>query len=146
MNNEALKWLHEADINIGRVERVLTLTGSITSGDAETLYKQGYEYSLKAPLAEKYNGIPSSYHSHPLTVLSKQYGLFDLLTLELQQSLADMDRHFSYPAYPGSIGYNSLVSSSSPAQWNQRIARAKELREFVKDVINTSSLFSRLTL
>ena len=94
MNKEAQKWLHEADVNIERVEKVFTLTGSITLGDAEILYKQGYEYSLKAPLAEKYNGIPSSYHSHPLTVLSKQYGLFDLFTLELQQSLADMDRHF----------------------------------------------------
>ena len=32
MNKEAQRWLHEADVNIGRVERVFTLTGSITSG------------------------------------------------------------------------------------------------------------------
>jgi hypothetical protein len=143
MKEEPKKYIHEARVHHKQIDGEFTRTGSVTVGECDKLFKQVYEYAIKAPIAERFTGIPNSYQSHSLGALCKSYGLWPLLGPELQCVITEMDPF--YPGYPGNTAYTTLLSSSSAAEWSHRIAMGKELIEFVEEVIDDPSLFSKLT-
>lgn len=141
MKKETERYIREAREHKTQIADVLTRTGSLTVGQVESLFRQVYEYSFKAPVVEKSTGLGAKYKSHSLTKLCISYGLWPELPHNLQVAITEMDGY--YPAYPGSVRYAAHVSSSSPAQWQHRVEMGRDLIELVERAIEDPARFSK---
>jgi hypothetical protein len=144
MNATTAVWLHEARTDLAEVDQAVTKSGSMTGGNCERLFKV-YEKAVKAPVVEKFHSVPGSYQTHDLSKLCQSYGLWTMLPVNLQSGITDIAPF--YPVYPREAAYNTLVSSSSVSVWENRIAVATELLNYVeKNVICDTVAFAKLKL
>ena len=141
MKSDTEKYLHEARTHGAQLADAVTRNGSLTVGQVESLTKHVYEYAIKAPIAENPTGVSKKYQSHSLQDLSSRYGLWSELPANLQGAITEMDRF--YPAYPNSVQYTTLVSSTSATQWQNRIEKGRELIDFVEGAIKDPARFSK---
>jgi hypothetical protein len=145
MNKEAAQYIHEWQITIDRISDNFTTTGSITAADVESLCKFGYEYPIKAIIAQRYGSVPQSYYGHSPDELIQKIGLTNYLPGNLQCAITDMKGW--YPVYPNEKAFTTLVDSSFAGQWTNQIKTSKQLGEFVVNEVlsSSSSIFPKLT-
>ncbi|MBI4522404.1 MAG: hypothetical protein HY695_01185 [Deltaproteobacteria bacterium] len=145
MKKEAAEYIHEWQITIDRINLNFTTTGSMMAADVENLCKFGYEYPIKAVIAQQYGSVPRSYYGHSPGELIEKIGLKMYMPGNLQSGVTDMEGW--YPVYPNEKAFITLVGSSTPAQWANRIEASKQLGEFVLNQIlsSSSSIFPKLT-
>ena len=145
MNKGAAQYIDEWRITIDRISDNFTSTGSLTAADVENLCKFGYEYPIKAIIAQRYGSVPQSYYSHGPGELVQKIGLTKYMPGNLHSGITDMKGW--YPVYPNEKAFTTLVDSSFAAEWANRIETSKQLGEFVvNDVLSSSSsIFPKLT-
>jgi hypothetical protein len=127
------------------------------------------EYAVKAVIAEHYGFLPPRFETHRIVNLSHLIGLWWQLPPDLRAHLADMahlDPNVRRPPPTVSAGrgprnfapldpdvrdpretaYETLVSSSSKAEWQQRLATAPRFIQYIeRDVIGNPAAFGKLT-
>jgi hypothetical protein len=112
------------------------------------------EYALKAVIVEHYGFLPSSFATHRIVNLSHRIGLWSQLPPDLRTYLADMaplDPNVLYPRETRLTSgrprtYETLVSSSSHAEWQQYLTTAPRFIEYIeRDVIGNPAAFGTLT-
>src|SRR5437867_10069426 len=112
------------------------------------------EYAVKAVIAEHYGFLPPRFETHRIVNLSHQIGLWSQLPPDLRAHLADMapldpnvrDPHATRPPRGPSRAYETLVSSSSNAAWQQRLTTAPRFIQYIeRDVIENPAAFGKLT-
>src|SRR5207247_11079496 len=83
------------------------------------------EYAVKAVIVEHYGCLPSSFETHHRIVnLSHLIGLWSQLPPDLRAHLADIAPLDPNVRYSRETAYETLVSSSSNAEWQQRLTTA----------------------
>jgi len=112
------------------------------------------EYALKAVIVEHYGLLPPSFETHRIVNLSHRIGLWSQFPPDLRAYLADiapLDPNVLYPRETGRPRvpprtYETLVSSSSNAEWQQRLATAPRfIQSIERDVIGNLAAFGKLT-
>src|SRR5713226_6803416 len=117
------------------------------------------EYAVKAVIVEHYGFLPPSFETHRIVNLSHQIGLWSQLPPDLRAHLADIapldpnvrrvpptvsagrgPRNFApldpSVRYPRETAYETLVSSSSNAEWQQLLTTAPQFLQYIeRDVI-----------
>jgi hypothetical protein len=135
-------WLHEVSTDLDEVKQGFTKAGFMTGGNCERLFK-AYEKTVKAPVVEKFGSVPRRFRTHELSTLCQSYGLWPILPAKLKAAITGIEPF--YPVYPNELGYITIISSSSVAEWGNRITVAIELLDHIeKNVICDSVAFSRL--
>jgi len=139
-------WLHEAREAIKSAAIVFSQINSMTTGAAENLFI-GVENAIKAPMVEKIGQVPPHLKNHKLMSLCQSTGLWIELPPNLQSFVQDMSPFDPNVRYPDTTAYQTLVSSSTPNEWQRRLTTAPLLVEFVeKQVIAIPSVLSRITV
>jgi len=130
---------------LNRVETEFTCSNSMTFDNAKRLFYV-FENGLKAPIVEHFhNSVPHKYRSHDLTTLSQSYGIWPMLSSSLQGAIQEMNA-FSGVQYTTEVAFRTLVESSNPQQWTDRIEAGKQLLNFVEyQVITDPTNTARLT-
>jgi hypothetical protein len=101
---------------------------------------------LKAVIVEHYGFLPPSFETHRIINLSHRTGLWSLLPPDLRTYLAEIAPLDPNLRYPGETVYETLVSSSSNAEWQQLLATAPRFIQYVEcDVIGNPAAFGKLT-
>ena len=110
---------------------------------------------MKALIVEHYGFLPPSFKTHHRIVnLSHLIGLWRQLPPDLRAYLADvapLDPNVLYPRETlpprdPPRTYETLVSSSSKAEWQQRLATAPRFIQYIeRDVIGNPAAFGKLT-
>jgi hypothetical protein len=144
MNHEAQTYIDESKITVDRIRRDVTAAGSITAADAGLLFRLGFEYPLKAIVAQKYGHVPKEFQIHPLAKLTEQIGITGFIPSEVNSGMAHIKGW--HLTYPDQKVFDTLIQSSSAAQWLRTIDAAEKHREFiVKEVlIGSSSIYPKL--
>jgi hypothetical protein len=92
---------------------------------------------------------PPRFETHRIVNLSHQIGLWSQLPPDLRAHLADMaplDPNVRDPPRDPSRAYETLVSSSSNAEWQQRLTTAPWFIQYIeRDVIGNPAAFDKLT-
>src|SRR5712692_217885 len=125
---ETTRWLNESRGSFGAAQRRFNDISSMDVTGAAALFMSA-EYALKAVIVERYGFLPPRFETHRIVNLSHQIGLWSQLPPELRAHLADiapLDPNVlspcepRLPRYPPQT-YDTLVSSSSKAEWQQRL-------------------------
>jgi len=112
------------------------------------------EYAVKAVIVAHYGFLPPHFETHRIINLSHQIGLWSQLPPDLRAHLADMallDPNVRDPRETRSMhnplsAYETLVSSSSNAEWQQRLTIAPRFIQHIeRDVIGNPAAFGKLT-
>jgi hypothetical protein len=104
------------------------------------------EYAVKAVIVEHYGFLPPSFETHRIVNLSHRIGLWSQLPADLRTHLADMAPLDPNVRYPRETAYETLVSSSSNAEWQQRLMTAPRFIQFIeRDMIGNPAAFGKLT-
>ena len=143
MKPETERSLSEERNALRRVDSQFTDANSMTLDNARALYYI-YENALNAPVIEKYGNIPRRYWTHNLETLSQSFGLLTMIPTSLQTALHEMTPYY-LARYTTESAYMTLVNSSTPQQWSERIRGAGELLDFVEHkVIDSPPTFNQL--
>ena len=110
------------------------------------------EYAVKAVIVEHYGFLPPSFETHRIVNLSHRIGLWSQFPPDLRAYLADLaplDPNVLYPRETRPRNpprtYETLVSSSSNAEWQQRLATAPRFIQYIeRDVIGNPATFGKL--
>lgn len=146
MTPETAQWLNEGRVRIEEVGATFTNVSSMSSHGAEGVFMAA-EYALKAPLVERFGTLPGRYEHHRLVTLANRTGLWAELPRYLQEFVTDIAPYDPNVRYPGETAFETLVSSSTNAQWASRLELAQQLLDHVRDaVISDPSAMARLTL
>ena len=165
---ETARWLNESRGNFGAAQRRFNDISSMDVSGAAALFMSA-EYALKAVIVERYGFLPPRFETHRIVKLSHQIGLWSQLPPELRAHLADIapldpnvrrlpptvsagrgPRNFS-PLDPDvrdprETTYETVVSSSSNAEWQQRLTTAPRFLEYLeRNVIGNPAAFGKLT-
>jgi hypothetical protein len=108
---------------------------------------------MKAVIVEHYGFLPPRFETHRIVNLSHQIGLWSQLPPDLRAHLADLaplDPNVLYPRETRPRDpprtYETLVSSSSNAEWQQRLTTAPRFIQYIEhDVIGNPAAFGKLT-
>jgi hypothetical protein len=112
---------------------------------AGALFKSA-EYAVKAVIVEHYGFLPPRFETHWIINLSHRIGLWSQLPPDLRTHLADIAPLGPNVRYPIETAYETLVSSSSHAEWQQLLATAPRFIQYIEcDVIGNPAAFSKLT-
>jgi hypothetical protein len=104
------------------------------------------EYAVKAVIVEHYGFLTPSFETHRIVNLSHRIGLWSQLPPDLRAYLADMAPLDPSVRYPREPAYETLVSSSSNAAWQQRLVTAPRFIQYIEsDVIGNPAAFGKLT-
>jgi len=111
------------------------------------------EYAVKKVIVEHYGFLPPSFETHRIVNLSHRIGLWSQLPPALRTHLADiapLDPNAPYPRETRPRDpprtYETLVSSSSHADWQQRLTTAPPfIQDIERDVIGNLAAFGKLT-
>ena len=105
------------------------------------------EYAVKAVIVEHYGFLPPSFKTHHRIVnLSHLIGLWWQLPPDLRAHLAEMAPLDSNVRDPREITYETVVSSSSHAEWQQRLTTAPRFIQYLeRDLIGNPAAFGKLT-
>jgi len=151
---ETASWLNESRGSLGAAQSRFNDVSSMDGTGAAALFMSA-EYAVKAVIAEHYGFLPPSFKTHHRIVnLSHLIGLWWQLPPDLRAHLAEMapldpnvlyPRETRLPRYPPRT-YETLVSSSSKAEWQQRLATAPRFIQYIeRDVIGNPAAFGKLT-
>ncbi|TMB43582.1 MAG: hypothetical protein E6J55_12530 [Deltaproteobacteria bacterium] len=104
------------------------------------------EYAVKAVIVEHYGFLPPSFETHRIVNLSHRIALWPQLPSDLRTHLADMALLDPNVRYPRETAYETLVSSSSNAEWQQRLTTAPRFIQYIeRDVIGNPTTLGKLT-
>jgi hypothetical protein len=104
------------------------------------------EYAVKAVIVEHYGFLPPSFETHRIINLSHRIGLWSQLPPALRTHLADIAQLDPSVRYPRETAYETLVSSSSNAEWQQRLTTGPRFIQYIeRDVIGNPAAFGKLT-
>jgi len=105
------------------------------------------EYAVKAVIVEHYGFLPPSFKTHHRIVnLSHLIGLWWQLPPDLRAHLADIAPLDPNVRYSRETAYETLVSSSSNAEWQQRLTTAPRFIQYIeRDVIGNPTTRGKLT-
>ena len=104
------------------------------------------EYALRAVIVERYGFLPPRFEIHRIVNLSHRIALWPQLPSDLRTHLADMALLDPNVRYPRETAYETLVSSSSNAEWQQRLATAPRFIQYIeRDVIGNPTTLGKLT-
>jgi hypothetical protein len=150
---ETVSWLNESRGSFGAAQSRFHDISSMDVTGATALFRSA-EYAVKAVIVEHYGFLPPSFKTHHRIVnLSHLIGLWWQLPSELRAYLADLsplDPNVRYPAETRPPRdpprtYETLVSSSSNAEWQQRLTTAPRLIQYIEhDVIGNPAAFGKL--
>ena len=153
MQPETARWLKESRDSFGAAQSRFNDISSMDVTGAAALFRSA-EYAVKAVIAEHYGFVPPRFETHHRIVnLSYLIGLWSQLPPDLRAHLADMaplDPNVLYPreALPRDPPrtYETLVSSSSHAEWQQRLTTAPRFIQYIEcDLIGNPAAFGKLT-
>ena len=100
---------------------------------------------MKAVIVEHYGFVPPSFETHRIVNLSHRIGLWSQFLPDLRAYLADIAPLDPHVRYPGETAYETLVSSSSNAEWQQRLTTAPRFIQYIeRDVIGNPATFGKL--
>jgi hypothetical protein len=112
------------------------------------------EYAVNAVIVAHYGFLPPHFETHRIINLSHRIGLWSQLPPDLRAHLADMalldpnvrDPRETRPTYDPLLTYETLVSSSSDAEWQQRLTTAPRFIQYIeRDVIGNPAAYGKLT-
>jgi len=150
---ETARWLNESRGSVGAAQRRFNDISSMDATGAGALFMAA-EYAVKAVIVEHYGFLPPRFETHRIVNLSHRIGLWSQLPPDLRAHLADIapldpnvlyPRETRLPRYPPRT-YETLVSSSSNAEWQQRLTTAPRFIQYIeRDVIGNPAAFGKLT-
>src|SRR3989442_12475449 len=151
---ETARWLNESRGSFGAAQSRFNDISSMDVTGAAALFMSA-EYAVKAVIVEHYGCLPSSFETHHRIVnLSHRIGLWSQLPPDLRAHLADiapLDPNVRRPPPTVSAGhrphnfapldpdvrdpretrYETVVASSSNAEWQQRLATAPRFIQYL---------------
>lgn len=140
---ETAKWLNESRVSVGAAQRRFNDMSSMDVTGAAALFMSA-DFALKAVIAEHYGFLPPRFETYRRIVnLSHLIGLWSQLPPDLRAYLADLAPLDPNVLYPGETRprdpprtYETSVSSSSNAEWQQRLTTAARFIQYLeRDVI-----------
>jgi len=142
---ETARWLNESRGSFGAAHSRFNDISSMDVTGAGALFMSA-EYVVKAVIVEHYGFLPPSFETHRIVNLSHRIGLWPQLPPDLRTHLADMALFDPNVRYPRETAYETLVSSSSNAEWQQRLTTAPRFIQYIeRDVIGNPAAFGKLT-
>jgi len=143
---ETARWLNESRGSFGAAQSQFNDISSMDVTGAGALFMSA-EYAVKAVIVEHYGFLPPSFKTHHRIVnLSHRIGLWSQFPPDLRARLADIAPLDPHVRYPGETAYETLVSSSSNAEWQQRLTTAPRFIQYIeRDVIGNPATFGKLT-
>ena len=146
MQPETAKWLNESRGSFGAAQSRFNDMSSMDVTGAGALFMSA-EYAVKAVIVEHYGFLPPSLKTHHRIVnLSHRIGLWSQLPPDLRAHLADIAPLDPNVRHPRETVYETLVSSSSNAEWEQRLTTAPQFLQYIeRDVIGNPAAFGKLT-
>ena len=145
MQPETARWLNESRVSVGAAQSRFNDISSMDVTGAGALFMSA-EYAVKAVIVEHYGFLPPSFETHRIVNLSHRIGLWPRLPPDLRTHLADMALLDPNVRYPRETAYETLVSSSSNAEWQQRLATAPRFIQYIeRDVIGNPTTLGKLT-
>ena len=137
MQLETARWLNESRGSFGAAHSRFHASSSMDGTGAGALFMSA-ESAVKAVIVEHYGFLPPRFATHRIVNLSHRIGLWWQLPLDLRTHLADMASLDPNVRYPRETAYETLVSSSSTAEWQQRLTTAPRFIQYIeRDVIGT---------
>ena len=151
MQPETARWLNESRGSLGAAQSRFNDVSSMDGTGAGALFMSA-EYTVKAVIVEHYGFLPPSFETHRIVNLSHRIGLWSQFPPDLRAYLADiapLDPNVLYPRETRPRDpprtYETLVSSSSNAEWQQRLATAPRFIQYIeRDVIGNPATFGKL--
>jgi len=149
---ETARWLNESRGSFGAAQsRFNDISSMMDVTGAGALFLSA-EYAVKAVIVEHYGFLPPSFETHRIVNLSHRIGLWSQFPPDLRAYLADiapLDPNVLYPRETRPRDpprtYETLVSSSSNAEWQQRLATAPRFIQYIeRDVIGNPATFGKL--
>ena len=145
MQLETASWLNESRGSFGAAHSRFDDISSMDVTGAGALFLSA-EYAVKAVIVEHYGFLPPSFETHRIVNLSHRIGLWSQLPPDLRAHLADIAPLDPNVRDPRVTVYETLVSSSSNAEWQQRLTTAPRFIQYIeRDVIANPATFSQLT-
>ena len=145
MQPETARWLNESRGSFGAAHSRFNDISSMDVTGAGALFMSA-EYAVKAVIVEHYGFLPPSFETHRIVNLSHRIALWPQLPSDLRTHLADMALLDPNVRYPRETAYETLVSSSSNAEWQQRLATAPRFIQYIeRDVIGNPTTLGKLT-
>ena len=153
MQPETARWLNESRGSFGAAQsRFNDISSMMDVTGAGALFLSA-EYAVKAVIVEHYGFLPPSFETHRIVNLSHRIGLWSQFPPDLRAYLADiapLDPNVLYPRETGprdpARTYETLVSSSSNAESQQRLTTAPRFIQYIeRDVIGNPAAFGKLT-
>ena len=144
MQPETARWLNESRGSFGAAHSRFNDISSMDVTGAGALFMSA-EYAVKAVIVEHYGFLPPSFETHRIVNLSHRIALWPQLPSDLRTHLADMALLDPNVRYPRETAYETLVSSSSNAEWQQRLTTAPRFIQYIeRDVIGNPATFGKL--
>ncbi len=145
MQPETARWLNESRGSFGAAHSRFNDISSMDVTGAGALFMSA-EYAVKAVIVEHYGFLPPSFETHRIVNLSHRIALWPQLPSDLRTHLADMALLDPNVRYPRETAYETLVSSSSNAEWQQRLTTAPRFIQYIeRDVIGNPTTLGKLT-
>jgi hypothetical protein len=142
---ETARWLNESRGSFGAAQGRFNDISSMDVTGAGALFMSA-EYAVKAVIVEHYGFLPPSFEAHRIVNLSHRIGLWSQLPPDLRAHLADLAPLDPNVRYPREAAYETLVSSSSNAERQQRLTTAPRFIQYIeRDVIGNPAAFGKLT-
>ncbi len=145
MQPETARWLNESRGSFGAAQSRFHDISSMDVTGAAALFTSA-EYAVKAVIVEHYGFLPPRFETHRIVNLAHRIGLWSQLPPDLRTHLADIAPLDPNLRYPGETAYETLVSSSSNAEWQQLLTTAPRFIQYIEgDVIGNPAAFGQLT-
>ena len=142
---ETASWLNESRGSFGAAQSRFNGISSMDVTGAGALFMSA-EYAVKAVIVEHYGFLPPRFETHRIVNLSHQIGLWSRLPPDLRAHLADIAPLDPNVRYPRETAYETLVSSSSNAEWQELLTTAPRFIQYIeRDVIGNPAAFGQLT-
>jgi hypothetical protein len=144
MRPETARNLHEARDARNSAQAGFTMVNSMNAGGAGAVFTSA-ELAIKSVVVEKHGAILAKYHNHRLVDLAKSMGLWSELPPDLRTFVSDISTFHPDVRYAGEPPHETLVNSTTPAQWQNWLAESERLVDFVEQrVIADPVAFARL--
>ena len=145
MQPETAKWLNESRGSFGAAQSRFNDIAAMDVTGAGALFMSA-EYAVKAVIVEHYGFLPPRFETHRIVNLSHRIGLWSQLPPDLRAHLADIAPLDPNVRSLRETAYETLVSSSSHAEWQQLLTTAPRFIQYIeRDVIGNPVAFGKLT-
>ena len=145
MQPETARWLNESRGSFGAAHSRFNDISSMDVTGAAALFMSA-EYAVKAVIAEHYGFLPPRFETHRIVNLSHQIGLWSQLPPDLRAHLVEIAPLDPDVRDPREITYETVVASSSNAEWQRRLTTAPRFIQYLeRDLIGNPAAFGKLT-